>query len=108
MSFNSQSVRQGNIAKKQAEETPSTFTSGGSSFSAPGNDLAKRSETRMAGPGGAFAMQMMQDPELAQRVQTWGQQFMQSNQGMEFNQAKMMLMGGGKSEGEENPNGGEG
>ena len=48
----------------------------------------------MAGPGGAFAMQMMEDPELQQRVAEWNQQFMQSNQGFEFNQAKIQMGAG--------------
>ena len=48
----------------------------------------------MAGPGGAFAMQMAQDPELAMRIAEWNQQFAQSNQGMQFNQAKMQLGAG--------------
>ena len=49
----------------------------------------------MAGPGGAFALEMQKNPELQGRVQKWGQEFAQSNQGMQFNQAKMQMMGGG-------------
>ena len=60
----------------------------------PNKDLDYESATRMAGPGGAFAMQMMQDPALAQRVGTWNQQFAQSNQGMQFNQAKIQMGAG--------------
>ena len=49
----------------------------------------------MAGPGGAFAMKMMQDPQLQQRVLEWNKRFMQSNQGMEFNKAQMGMMAAG-------------
>ena len=95
MSFNPEQVKQGNLIKKQLEETPRNFaTEGGASFSKPAQDLDKTSSTRMAGPGGAFAMQLMQDPQLAERVETWNQQFAQSNQGMEFNQAKIQLGAG--------------
>ena len=95
MSFNPEQVRQGNLIKKQLEETPANFaTEGGASFSKPAQDLAKTSGTRMAGPGGAFAMELMQDPALQQRVMNWNQQFAQSNQGMQFNQAKIQMGAG--------------
>lgn len=95
MSFNPEQIKQGNLIKKQLEETPHNFaTEGGAAFSKPAGNLDKTSSTRMAGPGGAFAMDMMNDPELQQRVATWNQQFAQSNQGMEFNQAKMQLGAG--------------
>ena len=93
MSFNPEAVRAGNIAKKEAEEFPTTFgTANGSDFSAPSQNLDKANQTRMAGPGGAFAMKMMQDPQLQERVLQWNQRFMQSNQGMEFNKAQMGMM----------------
>jgi len=96
MSFNPKVVQQGNQAKKQAEETPNVFaTEGGSSVSLSSGSLDNKNKTRMAGPGGAFAMAMVQDPELANRVAMWGTQFAQSNQGMQFNQAKMMMGGMG-------------
>ena len=94
MSFDPEQVKQGNLIKRQLEETPRNFaTEGGSSFSMPARDLDKTNGTRMAGPGGAFAIQMMTDPELQKRVGNWSQQFARSNQGMEFNQAKIQLGG---------------
>ena len=96
MNFNPEAVRAGNIAKKEAEEFPTTFgTANGSDFSAPSQNLDKANQTRMAGPGGAFAMKMMQDPQLNERVMLWNQRFMQSNQGMEFNKAKREMTGEG-------------
>ena len=102
MSFNPQAVRAGNAARKEAEEFPTTFgTTNGADFSAPSQSLDKQNQNRMAGPGGAFALQMMQDPQLQERVLTWNKRFMQSNQGMEFNRAQMMMMGGGGAEQEQ-------
>ena len=96
MQYSPEQIRQGQLAKKQAEETPTSFaTEGGASFSLPSGNLDKKSETRFAGPGGAYAQALMNDPQLVARTQMWTQQFMQSNQGMQFNQAKMMLGGGG-------------
>lgn len=95
MSFNPKAVREGNRIKREAEENPTTFsTESGATFAEPTGALDKKSQTRMAGPGGAFAMQMAQDPELAMRIAEWNQQFAQSNQGMQFNQAKMQLGAG--------------
>ena len=95
MSFNPEQIKQGNLIKKQLEETPRNFaTEGGAAFSKPANDLDETSGIRMAGPGGAFAIKLMQDPFMQERVANWNQQFAQSNQGMEFNQAKIQLGAG--------------
>ena len=91
MAFNPKVIQQGNLAKQQAEETPTSFaTSGGVSSAQPSGDLDKKNEVRMAGAGGAFAMKMMTDPDFAKQVGNWNNQFFKSNQGMEFNQAKIM------------------
>ena len=97
MSFNPKVIQQGNRLKQQAEETPTSFTTeGGASAAQPTGDLAQKNEIRMAGPGGAFAMKMMTDPEFSKRVDIWNQQFLGSNQGIQFNQAKMMMQQGGQ------------
>ena len=94
MSFNSKVIQQGNRIKKQAEETPTSFaTTNGAAEAEPTGSLDKQNQTRMAGPGGAFAMKMIQDPEFAMRVKNWDAQFLQSNQGMMFNKAKIMMGG---------------
>ena len=96
MSFNSKVIQQGNRIKQQAEETPTSFaTTNGASDAEPTGSLDKQSQIRKAGPGGAFAMKMIQDPEFAARVKNWDTQFAQSNQGMQFNQAKIMMGGQG-------------
>lgn len=94
MSFDPRVVLQGNQDKNELEENPTAgFTASGSSSSEPTKQLGK-DHNRMAGPGGAFAFKMMQDPEFAKQVGGWNQVFSQSNQGMEFNQAKIQMGAG--------------
>ena len=73
-------LRQGAALKAEKEETPQTFH---------GN------KKRMAGEMGEFALKMMSDPAAIQQNKMWMDAFSQSNEGMQFNQAKMMMMGGG-------------
>ena len=56
--------------------------------SAPLDQTAK---SRMAGQMGARALEMMQNPEEQFRTQDWMARFGMTNQGMEWNQAKMMM-----------------
>lgn len=90
MSFDPKMVRLGNEVKKQAKETPMLLaTEGGASFSEPSKQLDIGDKQRMAGPGGAFAMELMNNPDLANRVA-------QFEQGYQQFQLKKMQMGGGK------------
>ena len=78
MSFNAKEVRLGNAIKKQAKENPMLLaTEGGSSFSEPTRRLDGGDKQRMAGPGGAFAMEMMNNPQLQQRVASFEQGYQQ-------------------------------
>ena len=45
----------------------------------------------MAGQVGARALAMMNNPEEQMRTQGWMAKFGMSNQGMQWNQAKMMM-----------------
>jgi hypothetical protein len=91
MSFDPKEVRLGNEAKKQAKENPMLLaTEGGSSFSEPSKNLDVGDKQRMAGPGGAFAMEMMKNPELATRVSKWEQGYQQ------FELKKMQLQNMGQ------------
>lgn len=93
MTFNPEVIRQGQQTRKEAEETPQGFATANGQVS--GINTNSKSGTRMAGPGGEFAMKMQSDPAYMLANQKWNQQFAQSNQGMQFNQAKMMMMGMG-------------
>ena len=89
MNFDRQSIQQGRMNAQAAEETPNSFAEGnGADVINPTNDLA-RSPRRMAGQMGARAMSLLNDPVEQQRTQSWMQQFGLSNQGADFNQAKM-------------------
>ena len=94
MAFDPKVVLQGNRDKLALEENPTVgFTASGASSPEPTEQLGK-DPRRMAGPGGAFAYKLMQDPEFAKEIQGWNQVFAQSNQGMEFNQAKIQMGAG--------------
>ena len=91
-SYKPRDIEQGNRNKRMAEETPNNFgeLDGAAQFT-PGRDLADR-PSRMAGEMGARAMQMINDPAEKARTDAWMNAFGMSNQGMEFNQARMIQM----------------
>jgi len=91
MAFDRKVILQGNQDKLALEENPTVgFTASGAASPEPTEQLGK-DPRRMAGPGGAFAFKLMQDPEFAKEIQGWNQVFAQSNQGAEFNQAKKQM-----------------
>ena len=74
-----------------SEETPESFaTTDGAAVPRPSRDLAV-THNRMAGQVGARAIAMMNNPEEIMRTQGWMAKFGMSNQGMQWNQAKMMM-----------------
>ena len=94
MSFDSRVILQGNQEKVQLEEHPTAgFTASGSSSQQPTGTVGD-DPSRMAGPGGAFALKLMNDPVFAKQINGWDQMFALSNQGMEFNQAKIQMGAG--------------
>ena len=52
-------------------------TEGGASFSEPSKRLDIGDKQRMAGPGGAFAQELMNNPELAMRVAQFDMDYQQ-------------------------------
>ena len=90
MNFHKSDIQQGRLNAQASQETPGTFGEvNGADQASSSRDLA-RSPQRMAGQMGARAMALMSDPNEQQRTHQWMQQFGMSNQGMEWNQAKMM------------------
>ena len=75
--FDPMRVRQGTQLRKEREETPQDFHKG---------------KARMAGDIGERALEMIQVPGEAERVNSWNEAFGQSNQGMQFNAGKMRMM----------------
>ena len=89
MNYSSEDIKQGLSLKRQAQETPSNFGLLDGSTERPSDEGFGKS--RMAGPVGDRAMQMMNDPNEKTRTDNWMSAFGLSNQGYEFNQARMMM-----------------
>jgi len=89
MNYSPEDLRNGQQVKAQASETPSSF---GSMEGVPQtSDPKSFGKIRKAGDAAQRALQLMNDPVEAQRTQNWMAQFGMSNEGMEFNQARMMM-----------------
>ena len=83
MRYDKETILQGNEMVKGRQETPSTFHAA--------NQLEKpKTKTRMAGQMGARALELMNNPEEKARTENFMSLFGQSNEGMQFNQAKMI------------------
>jgi hypothetical protein len=88
MNYSPQDIQQGISLKKQAEETPSNF---GILDGATERTSAAGYGNRMAGQKGARISELMNDPVEQQRTKNWMNMFGQSNEGLQFNQARMMM-----------------
>mgnify|MGYP001162107108 CR=1 FL=1 len=64
--------------RSEKEETPQTF---------------EGERPRMAGERGEFALSILSNPAAAQSIGQWNDQFNQSNEGFQFNEAKMRMAG---------------
>ena len=65
----------------------------GSRIRAEKEETPQGDRPRMAGEMGEFALQIMSNPDAAKSIGQWNSQFNQSNEGYDFNQAKMRLTG---------------
>ena len=89
--FNRAAVIQGNQIKRELEEFPTVPAMvNGQDDPLTTQNLAASNEVRKAGPGGIHAINLMNNPEAMAATENWMNLFGQSNQGMEFNQAKMI------------------
>lgn len=91
MDFNPQVLQQGLINKRKAEETPDTTSTVDGVAQARGTGRLDVKNERMAGQEGAQFVRMMLDPQERARVSRWMESFGLSNQGMQWNQARMMM-----------------
>ena len=82
---------QGRKNQAKNKETPTTFGVQDGASEARGTARLDTMKSRMAGEEGSRAMEMMADPNEANRTARWMQMFGMSNQGFEFNQAKMNM-----------------
>ena len=89
MEFSKESIQQGQANRSASVETPETFsTIEGASQPRGGTELSKKN-SRMAGEMGARALELMNNPDEQVRVDNWMARFGMTNQGMQWNQAKM-------------------
>ena len=89
LTYDKASILQGNIIRRENEERPVTFAEvNGASDAQPSASL-DTSNQRMAGPVGARAMELMNNPVARDATESWMNKFGLSNQGGEFNQQKM-------------------
>ena len=89
MDYTREDLRQGQRLKIETEETTSSF--GTNDGSIQRNVNPNFGKSRMAGQQGERILQLMNDPAESQRTAEWMGKFGMSNQGFEFNQAKMMM-----------------
>jgi hypothetical protein len=94
VNYSKEAILQGNRIQREGKEQVETFPqSGGTNDYRPLGDLSKSHGTRMAGDIGGFAMALLSNPQMQKNVTNWMQQFGDSNQGFQFNQARMMKAG---------------
>ena len=91
MRYSPEDIRQGMQLKQQAQETPSNFgLLDGETQRPDGQGFGK---SRMAGEGGARALALINDPNELQSTNDWMARFGMSNEGQQFNQARMIQAG---------------
>ena len=91
MNISPETLRNGKRLQMELESNPTTFgQDSGVVQIQPNTNLDQTSGTRMAGQMGARALELMGNPMEAERTNQWMEQFGQSNQGAQFNQAKLM------------------
>ena len=89
MNFHQKDIQNGRLNQQKSRETPNSFAStNGTTEVNPTGDLSK-SNRRMAGEVGSRAMDLMNNPEEVKRTANWMKMFGTSNQGAEWNAAKM-------------------
>ena len=90
MNIDPRTIVNGTRRKKELESNPTTFPSDSGVVNVdPTRNLDTYRGTRMAGERGARALALMNNPEESIRTEEWMNQFGMSNEGQQFNQAKM-------------------
>jgi len=85
-------VSQGRANQAKQQEAPNTFATDSGVDNITQNSRLDKPKQRMAGQFGHRVMEYMNDPEEQARTDSWMSMFELSNEGQQFNQAKM---GGG-------------
>ena len=91
MDFSKEAILMGRQNQDQSAETPETFARlDGAAQPREGFELSKQ-HSRMAGEMGARALELMNNQEEVNRTAGWMAKFGTTNQGMQWNAAKMGL-----------------
>ena len=82
-------VAQGRINQAKSKEEPNTFATDSGADNVTQISRMDKPKQRMAGQMGNRVMEYMNDPAERARTDSWMSMFGLSNQGMQFNQAKI-------------------
>ena len=94
-SFDRNAILQGNRLRQENTETPATFAYYNGEVVPSTDKPLDRTSGRMAGPMGARAQALMDDPVEFERTNRWMDMFGMSNEGLAFNEARMIEEQGG-------------
>ena len=93
--FDRNAILQGQRLRRENTETPATFAYYNGEVVPSTDKQLDRTSGRMAGPMGARAQALMDDPVEYDRTMKWMDLFGLSNDGLKFNEAKMIEEQGG-------------
>ena len=92
LTYDRNSILNGNELRRQAEERPPTFAEyNGSVDTFPSTQLDRTANSRKAGQMGQRALELMTNPEAQEVTNAWMSSFAQSNPGVEFYRDRMQL-----------------
>ena len=89
MDYSQSGVAQGRINQSKAQEQPNTFATESGAENVTQMSNLDKPKQRMAGQMGHRIMEYMNDPGEQARTDSWMDMFGLSNEGMQFNQAKI-------------------
>ena len=89
LDYTQSGVAQGRINQSKQKETPNTFTRESGAEQVTQMSALDKPKQRMAGQMGNRILEYMNDPAEQSRTDSWMAMFGLSNQGMQFNQAKI-------------------
>ena len=89
INYSQTGVAQGRINQAKAQDTPNTFGTESGADQVTQMSKLDKPKQRMAGQMGHRVLEYMNDPQEQARTDSWMSMFELSNEGQQFNQAKM-------------------
>ena len=89
LEYSQTGVAQGRMNQAKSKDTPNTFGTDSGADQVTQMSKLDKPKQRMAGQMGHRIMEYMNDPAERARTDSWMDMFGLSNQGMQFNQAKI-------------------